>query len=251
MRVSTLEALTTTIAPVFPFVGADERFSLMLAGEPPSERTGGIWVSLDAVRWKTEQGTVGIDDVRRQSVLLVPRAAWPIDRRMVPGVLGGRRTRHRATAPPERSEWAVPADWLDGDLLLPDPRSPERGPELVAALQPEAIALRKMVKWLSSGFEFGAPPTSIALWERRVMNWPPTKDRRELFLFRYEYPATAGDEPRRGVGLVGSTTFSMFGAGAPRVDGTLEDALAAHCLFELGRTSAELSIGRALLGFAE
>ena len=102
------------------------------------------------------------------------------------------------------------------------------------------MATRELIRWLSSGFEYGAPPASITLWDRRVMHWPPADAERELFLFRYEYANGA-----RGVGLVGSTTFSMS---TVNPDGSVEDALAAHCMNEL-RRKGDLSIGRKLLGF--
>jgi len=191
--------------------------------------------------------------VRQQPVHLIRRKALPIEAERFTAYLAATE-RVVGAASRETLQREFPAHWFDESLLEGPPLSVE---QLIDALQPEPIATRDMIAWLSSGFEFGKPPSSISLWDRRVIPWPPTDDVRELFLFRYEYPpAAAGDEVRRGVGLVGgSTTFSMFGKGAPSVDGTVEDALAAHCVLELdligdsrgeGRT---LEVGRALLGF--
>jgi hypothetical protein len=125
-----------------------------------------------------------------------------------------------------------PGYWFDAELLS-DGTTGVAG--FFEAMQPVPTATREMIRWLSSGFEFGEPPSSISLWDRRVVAWPPAGDTRELFVFRYEYRRGRWGEPLRGIGLVGSTTFSLFGASAPAQDATVEDVLAAHCAFEMGR----------------
>jgi hypothetical protein len=97
----------------------------------------------------------------------------------------------------------------------------------MGSLEPEWYARRELVRWLAHPVELGGAPEQVELWDRRTLFWPPTGDRRELFLFRYKHGRS------RGVGLVGSVTCSMRGAGAPSPDATPEDALAAHCLNEL------------------
>ncbi|HET9157498.1 MAG TPA: hypothetical protein VFN91_12570, partial [Myxococcaceae bacterium] len=122
------------------------------------------------------------------------------------------------------------------------------------ARDPLFAARAEMLSWLSHGMEFGRPPTSLELWDRRTIHWPPTDDERELFLFRYTYPPTEpGKPPDVGVGLVGSVTFSLFGE--TKASGTPEDALAAHCVWELQQNGdprgegREIEAGRELLGF--
>ncbi|HEY1960000.1 MAG TPA: hypothetical protein VGH28_30535 [Polyangiaceae bacterium] len=128
--------------------------------------------------------------------------------------------------------------------------------DAVAIDEADVVVTVHATRWLSSDFEFGKPPKSLELWDRRTIYWPPTNDVRELFLYRYEYgPESPSDGSARGVGLVGSTTFSMYGPDAPQVTGTPEDALAAHCVMELAHKKdaraedGALAVGRRLLGF--
>jgi HEAT repeat protein len=105
-----------------------------------------------------------------------------------------------------------------------------------AADDPVLVAKAQLISWLRHPNEFGEAPASIELWDRRVLHWPPTRDRRELFLFRFRYPSyTYGQEEdwEEGVGLVGSVTFSLTGDTQPSPQGTPEDAYVTHCLWEL------------------
>lgn len=123
---------------------------------------------------------------------------------------------------------------------------------------PVLLAKAEMISWLCHPNEFGEEPESIELWDRRVLDWPPTGDRRELFLFIYRYPVYIygqDEETEVGVGLVGSTTFSLTHDTKPPPEGTPEDAYIAHCLWEL-RQERDPRAGtltpdqvRALLGF--
>ncbi len=121
---------------------------------------------------------------------------------------------------------------------------------------PLFAAKAEMLSWLAHPMEYGRPPESIELWDRRTIYWPPTDDKREFFLFKYTYPPKrAGEAADVGVGLVGSTTFSLFGETRPAPEGTPEDALAAHCVWELeGKgdprgKGRKIEVGRKLLGF--
>ncbi|MFL5349250.1 MAG: hypothetical protein ACJ8AT_31000, partial [Hyalangium sp.] len=123
---------------------------------------------------------------------------------------------------------------------------------------PVLLAKAELVRWLRHPNEFGETPESIELWDRRVLDWPPTGDRRELFLFHYRYPSYVyGQEAQweEGVGLVGSVTFSLTNDTKPPPEGTPEDAYAAHCLWELGQEGDPRAKTltpdqvRALLGF--
>lgn len=100
------------------------------------------------------------------------------------------------------------------------------------ANEPSFLARADMISWLAHPQEFNRAPDHIELWDRRTIHWPPFGDRRELFLFKYRYDLEDGTK-QHGVGLVGSETFSLLGEDAPKADGTPEDALIQHCLWEL------------------
>lgn len=107
------------------------------------------------------------------------------------------------------------------------------------AQDPTFMAQAELVAWLAHPQEFGEPPDEIALYDTRELYWPPTKDRRRLWLFRYRYDvpledhvAATGHAGRdTGVGLVGSVTFSLLGETHPEMPP--EDLYALHCCWEL------------------
>ncbi|RUL85260.1 HEAT repeat domain-containing protein [Tautonia sociabilis] len=123
--------------------------------------------------------------------------------------------------------------------------------------EPNFEAMAKMVDWLSHPMEFGRPPDEIALVDTRELLWPPTSDLRRLWIFRYRYaPAEPGQVEGKGVGVVGSITFALFGETSPEMPP--EDIYALHCCWELQveddpRAPASRSVaeGRRLLGFGE
>ncbi len=149
-----------------------------------------------------------------------------------------------------------------------DPRTSQRAREYLHELGKDHFvpkeandavfaAKAEMSAWLAHPMEYGRPPDSIELWDRRKLHWPPTNDTRELFLFKYSYPSKEpGTSPDVGVGLVGSVTFSLFGETRPAPEGTPEDALATHCVWELENNDdprgkgRDIEVGRKLLGFA-
>jgi hypothetical protein len=66
----------------------------------------------------------------------------------------------------------------------------------------------------------------------REAYWPPTDDLRCLALVRYTARAESDDKPAdRGVGMVGSVTFCLFGKAT--WDMPPEDVYAPHCAWEL------------------
>jgi hypothetical protein len=101
-----------------------------------------------------------------------------------------------------------------------------------AARDPDFLALAEMSDWLSHPNEYGRPPDRLSLALRRELFWPPTNDRRTLWVVRYEYDASR-DSPDTdaGYGLVGSTTFALFGESTAELDP--DDVLALHCCWEL------------------
>lgn len=228
----TLEDLRRVVWQAFPFRNADESFSLEVSELIRDDL--GVKLTLNAVTWTDGPR---IEDVRQQDVRLFFTQAEPVEHSRVERYLAAveqvvREADHGTCL---RND---PATWFDATLLEGAELTTK---DLVTALQPVAMATREMVRWLSSGFEYGAPPASITLWDRRVMHWPPGDAERELFLFRYEYPGGV-----RGVGLVGRTTFSLSTVDP---NGAVEDALAAHCMNELG-LKGDLSLGRTLLRFS-
>jgi hypothetical protein len=108
-----------------------------------------------------------------------------------------------------------------------------------SAQDPTFIAQAELVAWLAHPQEFGEPPDEISLYDTRELYWPPTKDRRRFWLFRYRYDvppaehaeATGHSGRDTGVGLVGSLTFSLVGETTP--DMSPEDIYALHCCWEL------------------
>ena len=126
------------------------------------------------------------------------------------------------------------------------------------AIPPEAQdadfqAMAEMVQWLSHPNEFGEPPAKIALYDTREIFWPPTNDRRQVWLFRYEYPKSEDrEEVDIGLGMVGSITFALFGETTAKLSPM--EAYALHCCWELesnddSRAPEERSVaaGRAIL----
>lgn len=96
----------------------------------------------------------------------------------------------------------------------------------------EYAALATMANWLAHPAEFGAPPDALRVYDTRELFWPPTNDRRRLWLIEYTYEPSAGRKQRHvGLGMTGSVTFALFGttaAGMPP-----EDAYGLHCAWEL------------------
>ena len=93
-------------------------------------------------------------------------------------------------------------------------------------------ALAEMCEWLAHPQEFGRPPKEIEQADSRELFWPPTSDRRQLWIFRYEYPPNEGEtEPDIGYGMVGSETFALFGEST--ADKTPDEVYALHCAWEL------------------
>lgn len=116
--------------------------------------------------------------------------------------------------------------------------------------QPLLDAMAEMSKWLEHPAEFGRSPDHLELYDHRRLFWPPTRDERDVWLFRYRYDET-GDE---GVGMVGSITFALFGE--TTADRPPEDIYALHCCWELQQhrdprapKKRTPQAGRKLLGF--
>jgi hypothetical protein len=107
------------------------------------------------------------------------------------------------------------------------------------AMDPQFLAMVDLCTWLASSSEFGRVPDHLDLYDTRELVWPPTNDRRRVWLFKFTYYAepdgtsyktpTAGDVT--GVGMVGSVTYVLRDedtAGQPPLD-----VYALHCCWEL------------------
>jgi hypothetical protein len=96
------------------------------------------------------------------------------------------------------------------------------------------LAMADICSWLGHPNEFGRSPDEITLYDTRELYWPPTDDRRRVWLFRYRCRAQekgAADEV--GLGMVGSVTFALFGEATGEL--SPDDAYGLHCCWELQR----------------
>ncbi len=104
-----------------------------------------------------------------------------------------------------------------------------------AAREPDFAAMAEMCGWLAHPNEYGEPPDSIELMDKRKIYWPPTRDTRELRLFSFVYEKSRHREERSvGVGMVGSMTWSFFDDTKPTMKP--EEIYGHHCCFELEAT---------------
>ena len=102
-----------------------------------------------------------------------------------------------------------------------------------AARAPDFAAMAEMCQWLAHPNEFGEPPDNVAVYDTRTLYWPPTNDRRTLWLVRYQYDSSPTREGLDvGVGIVGGlTTFALFDEEIARL--SPEDLYGLYCSFEL------------------
>ncbi len=101
----------------------------------------------------------------------------------------------------------------------------------VSSRTPDFLAQAEMCDWLGHPMEFGEPPDRISMFDSRELFWPPTNDRRVMWLLKYEYDKRGEREETVGIGLVGSITFAMFEDCTP--DMSPEDIFGVHCCWEL------------------
>jgi hypothetical protein len=110
-----------------------------------------------------------------------------------------------------------------------------------SCLDPDFKAIAEMCLWLSHPNEYNKPPDKIELFDKRELYWPPTEDKRKVWLFKYTYePDKDRKDADVGIGMVGSITFALFGAETANL--SPEDVYALHCDMELreGRSRREL-----------
>ncbi len=92
-------------------------------------------------------------------------------------------------------------------------------------------ALVKMSNWLQHPNELGNPPETLEVLDTRVLYWPPTKDRRQLWLIKYH--RLKHGTPCTEVGIVGSITYSLFDETTS--DLLPEDIYGLYCCSEMRR----------------
>lgn len=125
-------------------------------------------------------------------------------------------------------------------------------------LEPVFQAQAELVAWLAHPDEFGRAPDEIHLLDTRELYWPPTRDRRPVWLFAYHYEVDEESSElehnhyQNGVGMVGSITFSLLGETHPQM--SPEDIYALHCCWELeyrgsplAPQARDIQAGKALL----
>jgi hypothetical protein len=106
--------------------------------------------------------------------------------------------------------------------------------------EPAFAAMAAMCRWLSDPDEMGRAPDAIEQVDSRELFWPPTGDRRTVYLFRYRYDSKDADVPgAAGLGMVGSVTFALFGEDLPTLKPA--EAYALHCCWELQRDKNPLA----------
>jgi hypothetical protein len=91
-------------------------------------------------------------------------------------------------------------------------------------------ALATFAGWIAQPQETGRVPDKLELLETRELFWPPTGDRRRLWLVKYAFDKRPDQEAQSGVGMVGTTPFALFDAS----DGlSAEDLYGLYCCWEL------------------
>ena len=96
--------------------------------------------------------------------------------------------------------------------------------------QPDFVARADMSEWLAHPSEMGRAPDELTLVDSRELNWPPSRDKRRLWVFRYLYKNRDGGTDE-GYCMTGSVTWAMFGENT--LDLSIEDVYGLHCSWEL------------------
>ena len=119
------------------------------------------------------------------------------------------------------------------------------------ARNPDFTAIAEMCNWIAHPSEYERPPDDIVQVDTRQLYWPPTHDRRQLWVFRYRYDKEDG-EVNEGLGMVGSVTWAMFSSNTTEL--SPEDVYGLHCAWELiqnedpaAPAEADIWAGRAVL----
>jgi len=127
------------------------------------------------------------------------------------------------------SNWCLEANYSQKACLYLE----ELGIDIPAKCQePDFQAMAEMCNWLAHPNECGYPPDKIELYEKRFLYWPPTEDKRPVWLFKYTYNSSGDkNEPDIGIAMIGSVTFALFGEATQSL--SPEDVYGLHCCWEL------------------
>ena len=98
------------------------------------------------------------------------------------------------------------------------------------AEDPVFRARAEFANWLAHPSELGRPPDSVEVVDHRQLDWPPENTPRDLYLLKYTAKNPDGTVDVN-CGLVGSTTFCLFGWQIHRRPPS--DAYSIHCAWEL------------------
>ena len=177
-------------------------------------------------------------------------AAHPDDRVRLAGAaaaLGRPGGRERLRAFARDPDFAHEAQRFLEELDRPQPGpNAADGSDVSSDAQSEERARAEMLAHLCDPAGYGAPPTRLTLLDTRELHWPPTNDRRRLWLFEYAYQTDPDDgdpedgDPEDGDGDEGDedeaeVALSLIGGAAPMTlweesaDLSPEDALGLFC----------------------
>ena len=101
-----------------------------------------------------------------------------------------------------------------------------------AALEPGFHAKAEMADWLAHPNELGRLPDAFEQIDTRELFWPPTNDRRHVWIFQYTSLDPEGvKEPEIGKCMYGSVPWALFSETSAMMNA--EDVYALHCCLEL------------------
>lgn len=121
-----------------------------------------------------------------------------------------------------------PLTLFKADTYLKELHLEHRRPQ--ASRNDDLQAMAEFAYWLSHPNELARLPDSVEIVDQRTLRWPPDFGERRMRLIRYRVRDSEGKEDS-AVGLVGSTTFCLFGTKLD--ERPPEDGYALHLAWEL------------------
>ena len=105
--------------------------------------------------------------------------------------------------------------------------------------KPDFVALCDMCGWLSHPMEYGKYPDNAEIIYQKELYWPPTKDRRTIYLIKYTYKSFNVDgSDDVGIGMVGSTVWSFYSINNILTMKPIE-LLGMYCIWEIQKGKIE------------
>ncbi len=102
------------------------------------------------------------------------------------------------------------------------------------ALEPEFTAKAAVSSWFAHPSEMGRHPEELIIVDNRELAWPPTADKRRLWVVKCVFKAQKPEDKEEvHIGVTGSSTFCLF----ERTSATMtpEQILLIHCQWEMER----------------